>query len=556
MTVKLYDNSTHDGLFDILGKPFKAQGILNTARGTTLPAAVADALTIFKNLASPTVGQQQAIAGLPAAVPAYQASGAGLATALQQYAQNFLIETVNADTPLSAKTLSAALTELIRQMVAGSQSVDASTVAMSVTAGSSNTGNGVLLTSIKRGDGLVNEYAIAETLTATVTSDSSAQSAGISVTGQSAASTLLGQDWPLGSGASTSIQSVDASANLLTNSDFEDETTLANAPDGWILTTATVGTTLKMTDPEVQTVAISGTPTAGYYYLNFTDKNSKVQTTGQIAYNATASAVQSALRLLDNLGSVTVTATGTAPNYTHTVTFVGYGGDLTQMTSTSRLDTGSITHATTSAGTAQVYAGGKALQFASNGSELTTIYQRVSNLKAETPYAVSLWAIADAAIAAGVVKLELVDGIGGSIINDSQGVANALTFNASDLTTSWQNLKALVSGECVFRLPLVVPPLVYFRLRLSTAVTNTKSIFFDHLAMTEMTRIYSGGPHVAAFTGATAFKKADTWSVAVTNDRAGLLGEYCNRNFSLAASNLLIPSNSAGSETIPDSVAS
>lgn len=556
MSVELYDGTDHDGLFDLLGKAFKAIGILNTARGTTVPAGVAAVLTIFDNLTSPTNAQQQAISGLPAAVPAYQSSGSNLAQSLQQYCEQYLIETVHADTPLSSKTLANALAELIRQMIANTQHVDASAVAISVTPNGANTGDGVILTSTKRGDGRVQEYALAETLAALVEGDANPLSAGISITGQVAAQSILGQDWPLGSGSSTSLQSIDASSNMLLNSDFEDEDDLANAPDDWILTTAQVGTTLKMTDIEIQTVAISGTPTSGYYYLHFQNKAGKIQTTVQIAYNAASSVVQTALRALDGLGSVTVSQSGTVPNYTHTITFVGYGGNITQLTSTSRLDTGSIAHATTSGGTPQVYQGGKALWLVGDGSELTTIHQRLTSLTPETAYAVSMWGICGASIAAGVFKLELVDGIGGSIINDSQGNANALTFNASALTTSWQHLKDLVSGECVFRTPLVVPPLVYFRLRLSTAMTSTKEAFLDHLAMTPMRQLYNGGPLVAAFTGAAAFKNQDKFSIVVTNDRAGLVGEYCNRVFNLAQSNLLIPSNSAGSETIPDTVAS
>lgn len=556
MTVELYDAGNSDGLFDLIGKAFKALGILNTSRATTVPAAVATVLSIFENLATPTIGQQQAIAGLPAAVPAFQSSGSGLAGALQQYVQQYLIETVHADAILASKTLQNALAELIRQMIANSESVDASAVAITVTPAGSNTGDGVVLASTKRGDGLVNEYALAETLDGVVTGDGNPLSAGITITGEVAASALLGQDWPLGSGSSLSLQAVDASSNLLANSDFEDEDDLANAPDDWILDVATVGTTLLMTDVEVQTVTISGGPGSGYYYLHFTDKSGKVQTTSQIPWNATAAQVQSALNALDHLSAVTVSSTGTTPNFAHTVTFRGYGGNITQLTSTNRLNAGSIAHATTSGGTPQVYAGGKALVFASDGSEVTAIYQRMTNLSAETPYAVSMWVQASAAIAAGVLKLELIDGIGGSIINDSNGVANALTFNASSLTTSWQHLKDLVSGECVFRLPLVVPPLVYFRLRISTAVTNARSIFFDHLAMAQMRQLYNGGPFVAAFTGAAAFKLEDSFTIAVTNDRAGLVGEYMNRNFSLAQNNLLIPSNDSAGETIPDTVAS
>ena len=79
---------------------------------------------------------------------------------------------------------------------------------------------------------------------------------------------------------------------------------------------------------EVETVTIGGTPTSGHYHLTY-----NALTTGEIAYDATAATVQTALRLLAGLGSVTVATTaGTTPNFTHAVTFTGVAGNLTPMT--------------------------------------------------------------------------------------------------------------------------------------------------------------------------------------------------------------------------------
>ncbi len=71
----------------------------------------------------------------------------------------------------------------------------------------------------------------------------------------------------------------------------------------------------------VQTVAISGTPTGGSYTLTY-----GALVTGALAYNATAAAVQAALRLLAGLAEVTVESSGTSPDLTHTVTFEGVDG--------------------------------------------------------------------------------------------------------------------------------------------------------------------------------------------------------------------------------------
>lgn len=550
MAIELYDAVNGDGLFQLQGKAFKAQRDLDTSRGTTIPASVVAVFDQFEKLTT-TLDLAGTLNGLQSSTVGWQSSGTSLASSLQTYVQNILIEMANADTPLAAKNVLNALNLLIAQMIANSQSVDQCTVSIAVTAGSSNNGDGKILTSTKRGDGLIQQNALAETITGTVTNDTSPDSAQVSLVGQAAAA-LLSQTWPDGSGVNTALTAVAPDASLLTNGDFETEADQPNKPDGWVVSVGTIGTTVLMTVVEVQTVAISGTPTSGYYTITFTNKAGKVQTTAPIAFDATSDAVQSALRLLEGLEQVTVSATGTTPNYTHTVTFTGYGGDITQLTSTSYLDTGSITHGTTTAGTAQVYSGGKAVYFASDGSQLTTLNQRIDGLTALTAYVVSLWSIADSAPAAGVITIDLVDGIGGTVINDNKGVANSLTFNASDLTTSWKHLSQLVSGECFFRMPTVVPPLVYLRIRISTAVTNTRKVFFDRASLVQATEIYRGGPLMAVFSGATPFVKLDTWSIVVANNYAGLIQGSYQRNFNMNSLGLLLPYS--GSPTIPDSV--
>lgn len=104
---------------------------------------------------------------------------------------------------------------------------------------------------------------------------------------------------------------------------------------------------------EVQTVTITGTPTGGTFALTFSG-----QTASGIAYNAIASAVQTALVGLSNLdvGDVTVTG-GPGPGTPYVVTFGGTYADtdVPQMTAASSL-TGGTTPAvavtTTTPGTA------------------------------------------------------------------------------------------------------------------------------------------------------------------------------------------------------------
>lgn len=100
---------------------------------------------------------------------------------------------------------------------------------------------------------------------------------------------------------------------------------------------------------EVQTVTISAT--GGTFTLTFGG-----YTTSAIAYNATASAVQTALQALTSIGSGNVTVSGSAGG-PYTVTFVGDLGltNVAQMTGSGASLTGgagTVTIATTTGGAA------------------------------------------------------------------------------------------------------------------------------------------------------------------------------------------------------------
>ncbi|BCI92749.1 hypothetical protein NIIDMKKI_79550 [Mycobacterium kansasii] len=88
-------------------------------------------------------------------------------------------------------------------------------------------------------------------------------------------------------------------------------TVVANALDTALLTGKGQATN------EVQTVTVNGSPTGGTFTLSF-----KGATTAAIAYNAAASAVQTALQALSTIGSGNATVAGSAGG-PYTVTFAG-----------------------------------------------------------------------------------------------------------------------------------------------------------------------------------------------------------------------------------------
>jgi hypothetical protein len=99
----------------------------------------------------------------------------------------------------------------------------------------------------------------------------------------------------------------------------------------------------KVPQNEVQTLSITGTPTGGHFTLTYSG-----QTTGNIAYNASHSDVQTALEALSNIavGDV-VCAGGALPGTAVTITFEGTlaNTDVSAITATASL-TGGTTPAT------------------------------------------------------------------------------------------------------------------------------------------------------------------------------------------------------------------
>lgn len=541
-------------LFTRLGKFFHAGNTIQAALQTTIENEVEDAVQELGGANS--IDYEQVRANVLTGLRSLQSQCAtALNACVMTPCQKLLIQTVKDDVQQPSDSLAYSLAELRKQMLANASSLDASSPAIIVDYGSANEGSGRLVTAVTRGDGLTNEHIVSETVAGEFTYAPSTGLASLWFQGQVVAANLA-YNWPLGSGCSVTLTSHTASSvsNLVTNGTFESEDDEdEDLPEGWIVSVGVTGTTVKLTNVEEQTVVMSGTPTSGYYLLHYMDQDSKIQTTIPLAYNASSSTVQSALQSLDGLGEVTVTSTGTSPDYTHTVVFTGVPAPP-QLTSTEYTDTGLLTHATTVAGGVSMR-GARSLELDSDGAELTCIQIAVT-LAAETQYAIHMWLKTDVVPAAGRYTIDLVDGIGGTVIQDAQGVNNTLYFDAASLTTDWQSLAVIGSKMPVFRTPTTLPTKTYLRLRATTAMSNGSSLFVDEVCLVAMTQLYTGGPSLTLFTGENVWGIDDTLTLTVTNDRAGEMHEWCNRVFSLRTSDLLLPTNSAGGESINDNVIS
>ena len=233
-----------NGLFTRLGKLFQIAVQVKSFQAT-LATEIQDALDEFDG------GDNDHALALTGIKESAQMSCASVYHAIRSVAHKTVIEMVNDDDPLPAKTLDSALDRLIKQMEDASASINASAYGAPDTAHSGNTGNGTILattTALSKSTANIR----AESLVVKCTKDSQTTgTAGrevFSITGEAPVSDITHPDWPGGSGANTTVvvtdPSVDASSqfnkNLLTNSAFNTFST--NTPSNWTIATGAAGT--------------------------------------------------------------------------------------------------------------------------------------------------------------------------------------------------------------------------------------------------------------------------------------------------------------------------
>lgn len=205
--------------------------------------------------------------------------------------------------------------------------------------------------------------------------------------------------------------------------------------------------------------------------------------------------------------------------------------------------------------TSTFYAGTSALKFLGNGTKQHRI--RVAlDLEPLTQYAFNIYLRNSTNPAAGALAIRLHDG--SNVINDDAGTANTTTIDLTTLGTTF------VAKSAVFRTPSELPTTVYLDLYCSTAISNTHTLYLDHLAGQEMQSLTPGAPGatppVAVFSGATAWSLDDgnlrepsqSWLITTTNDRASEWQELFDKLFDMARRDLTLPTS--GTTVIDDAL--
>lgn len=489
----LYTPSSDSGLFNLLGKLFGLARAIDAARTSTVWPKV-QALQAVLDLAP----EAEVVL---AQHTSWQSAGGSLqsqaAAAGQQLVRRYL-----AEKNLPYRTWREALEQVRTDLVAGGYYFAASTKSLAIQAGTQNQADILLAATDKNAWGEP-VWIYPETTGLAGTHER------LLVTG--APSVGRGDRlWPQGSGALFSLVVSTLQNSRLANAGFE-TTSAANTPADWTIHVGTPGSTIFITEPEQQQITLAGNPTGGYFVLTWLDPQNRLWQTKQIGYAPSAAEIQNALREIPGLALVTVT--GTNP---WTVTFEDTPGDINPLGVINKLTGGTspqVTVTTTRQGDVLSYRG-RALKLVGNGTEVSTLYQTVRLLPGRVYF---LFVRARrSALASGEIRIELRRSVDDATLADPAGNPNRISLTVGNLSATGHSG---ISGS--FRLPTDYgsDPCVLV-ITAATPINAGESVGLDDLILVEASRLYAGGPHLAAAAG---WKKTsqDSWTITGSNNLLG-----------------------------------
>jgi hypothetical protein len=206
---------------------------------------------------------------------------------------------------------------------------------------------------------------------------------------------------------------------------------------------------------------------------------------------------------------------------------------------------------------ASVFKGSASLKITGDaGSTLTQLSQSLNTsgqtsgkLLPDTVYVMHFKLYLDADILGGVFRVRVKDS-GGTVVGISNMTADSTGLNLNALAaSSWQ------SFSYFFKTPEALPTNTPYKMtmELTTALTNTKSVFVDQLCVAQATQV-GKGIFMGLMRGSVDFVKDDEFVIAVSKSGTGTFQEYFDKFFGMFARGKQLPDNSAGGETIADSL--
>jgi len=205
--------------------------------------------------------------------------------------------------------------------------------------------------------------------------------------------------------------------------------------------------------------------------------------------------------------------------------------------------------------TSVFYDGAASLEFAGNGSELTSIYQQFATtlatgdtsvtISAIKQFAMNAWVKVSSVPAAGQLRFALTDG-SGNVLDDAQGNPTSVVVDLTTIGTTFVPVWGFL------RTPRILPSGVRFQIKLTTALSAGSSVYIDRLALAIPTPAYAGGPSIASFSGSSKLINGDSFTINIYNNYGGLFQRLFDRFFGVKQLGMQLPSSDT--PTIPDSL--
>jgi hypothetical protein len=175
-------------------------------------------------------------------------------------------------------------------------------------------------------------------------------------------------------------------------------------------------------------------------------------------------------------------------------------------------------------------------------------------LKPRTPYAITVWVRDDGTgPAAGVLEVSLWDGTGNSIIADDGSNNCTVAIDLTSVGSTYVASGAAFTGSGVVWTPSDLPATTEIAVHLTTALTDTRSVYIDEVVLQEATQPHGAGPQFALAAGGTDIVVEDKVTVKLANDWANTNWVYwMDRIFGLYELGRWLPT--AGAGTINDAL--
>ncbi len=200
--------------------------------------------------------------------------------------------------------------------------------------------------------------------------------------------------------------------------------------------------------------------------------------------------------------------------------------------------------------TSVTYRGGSAFKMIGDGSTLAKVRQQMQ-ADAGTPHAITsdrLYVLAIAArvnagASAGTVRVSLQDN-SGTVVS---GTSVSLPYTVGT-TYGWQ--------YAFFRAPLSLPSTVYAVVEQTTALNSGGIMYLDELVLAEVRQSARGSQGFVILAGSTDWVNNDHLGLTVTNNAEGIFNTEFDRFFAMYENGYVLPANTAGGETILDTLIS